>query len=75
MTPDHFSRFLDVISDYLYSHGWYSQACYVRDKKTCQEVLDYLTNHCYSRSESEDIVAKYQLMTAQCFPTEETGSD
>ena len=60
---EHFQRFLSAMEYYLYDASWYTQSMYVKKCKTFDDVEKYLTDHCYSRSESAEIVAKIKLQT------------
>ena len=77
MIPDQFELFLNAVSEYLYSDGWYTQSHNVKKKKTKQEVLEYLEFHCYDEEEAEDVIAKCEMLSGQAFTwlDEETGSD
>jgi hypothetical protein len=61
---EHFNRFLDAIEDYLSTEGWYTQGYYIRQKcKTFEEVEKYLTDHCYTKIESKQIVDRIKAGT------------
>lgn len=62
---EHFERFMKALGDYLYSNGWYVQEQRMRARgiSTFQEVEDYLVDHCYGRTEAQEIVAKIKLQT------------
>lgn len=54
-----FNRFLDRLNDYLYERGWSTNGYYIRQKcKSFEEVEAYLTEHCYGKEESAEIVKK-----------------
>lgn len=61
----HFERFMDTLDDYLYSVGWYVQGQRMRARglSTFQQVEDYLVDHCYGRTEAQEIVARIKLQT------------
>ena len=55
--PEEFERFLNLLDDYLYNHGWYINGWYIREKCfTYLAVEDYLEEHCYSRAKSKEVV-------------------
>jgi hypothetical protein len=60
----HFDRFLTTLDGYLYQQGWYTNGAAIREKcKTFEEVEAYLSDHCYSKSEAKELVAKLRLQS------------
>jgi len=60
----HFQRFLDALDQYLYDQGWYINGFYIKQKcKTFAEAEQYLIDHCYTKTESAEIVARIKLQT------------
>lgn len=62
---NHFERFLEALDEHLYNEGWYVAVSRIRARNlsTFEEVINYLHEHCYSKTESEEIVYKIMLQT------------
>jgi hypothetical protein len=62
MKNKYFEKFLDGIDDYLYEQGWYINGRCIREQcKSFEEVEAYLSDHCFSKAESHEVVSKLRL--------------
>ena len=66
MTSNQWLEFINDLDDYLWSVGWAARGTAIKqrceDKRiktgNYEQIIDYLTEHCYERKQAEDLIRK-----------------